>query len=658
MQGIVEANSGTTVATYAGPVALVSQSHAICSSLVDWGLRNQIGFSAVLHIGSRPDTRWGEIIDSLGSDPKTRSIVIYMETVGDARAFLSAAREVALDKPILLIKGGRAEAGRRVAERHGGASPASDAVLDTALRRVGVLRVHELEDVFHITDALARQPRPAGPRLAIVTNAAGPAVLAADALAALGGQLASDLMDLGERAGADEYETAIDVASKDPNADGVLIIHSPQPGCEGVEIATRVTRFARLDGKPILATWMGSFNESSARSILNQAGIPGFSFPESAVRAFHYMWRYTYNLRGIYETPSLAEESHAAAGSAACLETVRQSGRTVLNETEWRDLLSAYGIPILEAKQPSMGYEFVLGLQVDPEFGPVLFFGAGGRLGSVLDTRVFALPPLNMTLARRFLEQSATFKVLEQLAQRDGFDVCALHAVMVRFSQLVLEQPLLSGLEINPLVIEANGLYAHAAHAQIHGLDVRVLPQPAIRPYPAKYASTVRLKDGTPLVIRPIRPEDEPALVRFHQTLSNESVYRRYFMPMSLEARTKHDRLTRMCFIDYDRQIAFVAEVPGEPGEIVGVGRNARCTTTNNAELAAVVSDAYQHRGIGRLLVERVIEFARDERLDALTAYVLAENFAMLSLLQKAGFRFSRHINPELMEGVLELPRS
>lgn len=273
-----------------GTVALISQSGAICTALLDWSLREQVGFSAFLSIGSMLDVGWGALIDYLGSDPNTQSIVIYMESVGDARSFLSAAREVALNKPILVIKAGRTEVAAKAAASHTGSLAGSDAVLDAAFRRVGVLRINELDDIFHMTEVLARQPRPSGPRLAIVTNAGGPGVLATDALISGGGQLAAlgeqaleslnrvlpthwshgNPIDVIGDAGPDRYEEAIKIAANDPNTDGLLVIMAPQAMSDPVEIAKRVVPFAHFEGKPILASWMGGEKASEGGNRLER----------------------------------------------------------------------------------------------------------------------------------------------------------------------------------------------------------------------------------------------------------------------------------------------------------------------------------------------------------------------------------------------------
>jgi acetyltransferase len=740
-----------------GSVALISQSGAICTALLDWSLREQVGFSAFLSIGSMLDVGWGALIDYLGNDPYTRSIVIYMESVGDARSFLSAAREVALNKPILVIKAGRTESAAKAAASHTGTLAGSDAVLDAAFRRVGVLRINELDDVFHMTEVLAHQPRPAGPRLSIVTNAGGPGVLATDMLIGLGEQLSTlsdetvdalnhvlpphwshnNPIDIIGDAGPDRYEAAVKIAAQDPNTDGLLVIMTPQAMSDPVKIAEKLTPFAKLPGKPILASWMGGERASEGESILNKAGIPTFSFPDNAVRAFHYLWRYSYNLKALYETPTLAEsDKNAAAQATALISPAQEQGRTLLTEFESKQLLQAYSIPtvptqlansaeaaarlaaemgfptvlklnsltvthktdvrgvklnLLDAEavkrafgeiqssvaekagaqhfqgvtvQPMVqmegGYELIVGSSIDAQFGPVLLFGLGGQLVEVFKDRALALPPLNTTLARRFMEQTQIFKALQGVRGRKPVDLARLERLLVRFSQLVLDLPMVQEIDINPLLVSSEGVIALDARVVLfpETTDLASIPKPTIRAYPSKYVEGVELRDGTKLTIRPIRPEDEPAVVRFHSTLSDESVYRRFFSQMKLESRIRHERLTRVCFIDYDREMALVAEQPRtstRPAEIIAIGRLVKSPLESEAEVAAIVTDSYQRKGVGRELVSRLVRFGREEKLERLVASVLTDNPAMRVLLEGQGFVFSSGQDPDILEGEMTL---
>ena len=730
-----------------GNVGFISQSGALCTSILDWSLREMVGFSAFVSVGSMLDVGWGDLIQYLGDDPRTNSIVMYMESVGDARSFISAAREVALRKPIIVIKPGRTEAAAKAAASHTGAMAGSDDVLDAAFRRSGVLRVNNISDLFYMSEILAKQPRPSGPRLTIVTNAGGPGVLATDALLTEHGELAElspesveklnaflpphwshhNPVDILGDAGADRYVKAVEIVAKDPSSDGLLVILSPQGMTHPAEIAEKLKSCARIEGKPILASWMGGADVAAGESILNRANIPTFPYPDTAARAFCYMWRYTCNLRSLYETPASTDDSadvttrREAAGRM--IQQVRDSGRSILTETESKRLLEIYGLPVLPTEiatseedavalagrfgypvvlklhsetithktdvggvkldlataasvresyraiqasvlekagsghflgvsvQPMValdGYEIIVGSTTDPQFGPVIVFGTGGRLVEVYKDRALGLPPLNTTLARRMIEQTKIGPALKGVRGRRSIDMAELERVLVRFSQLVVEQPWIREIDMNPLLAAPEKLLALDARVVLHGAAVREsdLPRPAIRPYPAQYVGAYRTKDGAEVTIRPISPEDEPLMVRFHQRLSERSVYFRYFHTMQLDQRVAHERLTRICFIDYDREMALVAEhrdaATGER-EILGVGRmtKVRGLTFNEpeeAEFAVLVTDDWQNRGLGTELLRRLIPVGRDEKLRRLTGEILVENRGMQKVCERLGF--------------------
>jgi len=726
----------------AGNVAFISQSGALCTAILDWSLREHVGFSAFVSVGSMLDVGWGDLIDHLGDDPNTHSIILYMESVGDPRAFLSAAREVALSKPIIVIKAGRTEAAARAAASHTGALAGSDEVLEAAFRRSGVLRVNSIADLFSMAEVLAKQPRPKGPRLAILTNAGGPGVLATDALSVHGGELATladstleslnaflpphwshnNPVDILGDAEPDRYAKAVEIVAQDSNSDGLLVILAPQAMTDPSETAEKLKRFSKLKGKPILASWMGGTEVLAGQEILNKSNIPTFPYPDAAVRTFQYMWQYSYNLRGLYETPAFVlgseEEGINRAGVQEIVQHVQESGRTLLNEYESKALLAAYSIPtvptfaartedeavelaekagypvvlkllsetithktdvggvqlrlgdaaavrkayhaietsVLEKTGPGNfggvtvqpmiqfhGYEIILGCSFDPQFGPVLLFGSGGQLVEVYKDRALALPPLNTTLARRMMEQTRIWTALKGVRGQKAVDFAALEQLLVRFSQLVIEQRRIREIDINPLLVSSEGMIALDARVVLHSSEVseEQLPKLAIRPYPSRYSYKWAMKDGTPVIIRPIRPEDEPLMVNFHHTLSERSVYMRYFHMLSLSRRVEHDRLTRICFIDYDRETALVVEHtdPATGGkEILGVGRLSKLRGVRGAEVAIIISDQFQRKGLGTELLNRLLQISRDEKLDFVAAEILRENPEMQRMVEKVGF--------------------
>ena len=728
-----------------GNVAFISQSGALCTAVLNWSLREMVGFSCFISIGSMVDVGWGDLIDYLGDDQKTRSIVMYMESVGDARSFLSAAREVALTKPIIVIKAGRTEEAGRAASSHTGSLTGSDDVLEAAFRRGGVLRVNNISDLFDMAEVLAKQPRPKGPRLAIITNAGGLGVLATDALISSGGELANlsqesmaglnellpphwshnNPIDILGDASPERYVATVEIAAKDANSDGVLVILTPQANTDPTRTAEQLKPLARLDGKPILASWMGGADVAAGETILNRSNIPTFPYPDTAVRVFNYMWRYTYNLRGLYETPILSQAPDSAQDrnvAEGLIQNARKSGRTLLNEFDSKRILQAYGIPVVETRmaleeeeaveaaenlgypvvlklasntiphkaqvggvllnladaaavrkaygeirstvqrdfgpdsfqgvtvQPMIrfdGYEIIIGSTLDPQFGPVLLFGSGGRLLNFYKDRALALPPLNMTLARRLMEQTSVYAALKNA--RTSIDLTALEQLLVQFSFLVVEQRWIKEIDVNPLLVSSERILALDARVIVHGADVSLesIPRMAIRPYPTQYVNAWTMQDGTPVTIRPIRPEDEPLMVKFHETLSERSVYFRYFHAMRLTQRIAHERLTRICFIDYEREMALVVLRTDEKGdqEILGVGRLINVHGTKEGEFALLVSDNWHHRGLGIELLKRLVDIGRQEKLTRIFGDILPENRDMLRVCDKLGF--SRHYSAE-----------
>jgi acetyltransferase len=722
-----------------GNVAFVSQSGALLTSILDWSFRENVGFSAFVSIGSMLDVDWGDMIEYLGDDPKTESIVLYMESIGNARSFLSAARDVALSKPIIVIKAGRTEAAAEAAASHTGTLAGSDAVLDAAFRRSGVLRVDDINDLFYMAEVLGKQPRPQGPRLTILTNAGGPGVLATDALIDGGGELTplspeamdafdeilpsawshSNPVDILGDADPERYAKSLEVAAEDENSDGLLVVLTPQAMTEPTRTAEHLRPYARDNRKPILASWMGGDAVAPGENILNEAGLPTFAYPDTAARVFNNMWRYSYNLKALYETPSLPEDEEGVPDREAAtdiVEETHQSGRVLMTEHGSKQLLSAYGIPTVETRvaetapdaveaaeeigypvvvklhsesithksdvggvhlgltdrhdvrdafeqirdnvtgqgfdgvtvQPmidrSDGYELIVGSSMDQQFGPVLLFGSGGQLVEVYKDRALGLPPLNRTLARRMMEQTKIYEALQGVRGREPVDLDALETLLVRFSQLVVEQPRVKEIDVNPLLARPGeeGLLALDARVVLHPYSTEEddLPTSAIRPYPRQYVGRHTMRSGEAVTIRPIRPEDEPKLVTFHERLSERSVYLRYASLMKLEQRVAHERLARICFIDYDREMALVAERTDEDGtdEIIGVGRLTQQPGRNEAEFAMLVIDDYQEEGIGTELLRRLVQVGEDEGLDRITADILQQNRAMQRVCEKLDF--------------------
>jgi acetyltransferase len=496
--------------------------------------------------------------------------------------------------------------------------------------------------------------------------------------------------------------------------------------------------YAKLENKPILASWMGGQEIEPGNAILNSVNIPTFYYPDRAARAFVYMWRYSENLRSLYETPTASADNNVVNYKSVekIIQAARKSKRTLLSEIEAAQVMAAYGLPMLDMRTATTAdeaakhaeqigypvvlklysrtithktdvggvqlnlrnaaavkkafaaiqksvtekvgrehflgvavvpmvslkdsYEVILGSSLDPQFGPVLLFGSGGQLVEVYKDRALGLPPLNATLARRMMEQTRIYTALKGVRGRKPVDLAALEQVLVRFSRLVVEQPWIKEIDINPMLISSEKIVALDARVVLHPPEMKEaeLPHPAIRPYPVQYVLPWKLKDGTAVTIRPIQPEDEPMLAKFHHTLSDRSVYFRYFSHLKLDQRIAHERLTRICFNDYDREIALVTERKdprtGEC-EIIGVGRLSKIRGTNEAEYALVISDRWQDRGLGTQLLRMLVQIARDEKLSRLVGRVLPDNREMQHVSKKVGLNVRHKPNDQESETEIRL---
>ncbi len=734
-----------------GHVALLSQSGAICTSVLDWAQGVNVGFSSFVSVGAMMDVDFADLIDYFGDDPQTHSIILYMESVGDVRKFLSASRSVARSKTIIAVKAGRTEAAAKAAASHTGALAGADAVFDAALRRAGILRVTTIPDLFNMSEILAMQPRPRGPALCIITNAGGPGVMATDALVEDGGALAvlgpetkaaldevlppfwshANPVDVLGDATPERYRQAVEVCSRDPNVQGLLVLLTPQAMTDPTATARELTPFARLEHKPILAVWMGGESVAAGQQALNRAGIPTFSSPEAAIRAFLHMVQYRRNQELLYETPAaLPEEADPDQERVRRLiAAVRGEGRTLLTEVEAKEVLAAYGIPVtptvacktadeavtaarrigypvvvkllsrtithktdvggvrlnlgdddavraafrtiqanVAAKGPAAfdgvsvqpmvkakGYELIVGSSVDPQFGPVVLFGAGGVLVEVFHDSALGLPPLNRTLARRLIERTKISRALEGIRGQRPVDMAALETLLVRFSLLVADFLEIAEIDINPLL---------AGPEQVVALDARVLlcppdlpperrPRLAIHPYPNQLVSRFTMEDGTKVTVRPVRAEDEPLIVALHASHSERTIRMRFF---SLVKTLSRESLIRLCHLDYDREMALAAveQTPSGP-RILGVSRYHLDPETKEAEFAVVVGDRWQGKGLGQHLMGKLIEVAVDRGVRRLYGSVLRENEPMLELLRDLGFTVSPTAEHDIVEAVRDL---
>lgn len=355
-----------------GKIALISQSGALCTSILDWSIKNNVGFSNFVSIGSMIDVGFADLIDYFGQDKDTESILIYMESLNEARKFLSAARAFSRTKPIIVLKSGRSSEGAKAAKSHTGSLAGDDAIFDAAFERAGIIRVRTVVELFHVAKSLAMQKQPENSRLAIVTNAGGPGVLAVDALVGAHGELAQlekktinnldrflpaawshgNPIDILGDADSTRYSQAVKSALADKNTGAILIILTPQAMTDPVGIAKKIVSIAKNNktGKPILASWMGGFGVLKGREILEKGNVPIYRSPEDAIKTFMYIRSYAKNLKLLYETPATIPHAFKpkTEENKKILKNIIKEKREVLTEAESKELLANYGIPVVK----------------------------------------------------------------------------------------------------------------------------------------------------------------------------------------------------------------------------------------------------------------------------------------------------------------------
>ncbi|HUL36350.1 MAG TPA: bifunctional acetate--CoA ligase family protein/GNAT family N-acetyltransferase [Thermodesulfobacteriota bacterium] len=719
-----------------GNIAFISQSGALGSAILDWAVDEHVGFSMFASLGSMIDVDFGDLIDFLGDDDDTRSILLYMEGVGNAKKFMSAARSFAMRKPIIVLKPGRFTESAKAARSHTGAMAGDDAIYEAAFKRAGVVRVKEIADLFDAAEILDSRKLPRGPKLAIVTAAGGPGVMATDALIDLGGELAGlsdesmqrlnqllptfwskgNPIDVLGDADAGRYAGAIDVCLGDPGIDGVLVIYVPMDTAPPDEVARAVIDNAKEAWKPIITAWMGAKEVRAAMEKFAQNNIPSYETPEEAVRAYVNMYRYRRNLELLYETPAelAVHEAPPKEHLKELIKRVIGEGRTLLNEKESKEFFANYGIPTtipsithhveeavavareigypvaikivspdvthksdvggvaveinsdeqlrqayggmltrVKERAPKaliegvtvqkmiegIDYELILGSKKDKDFGAVILFGMGGITAELIRDFSIGLPPLNQTLAKRLMEETKAYKLIQGWRGKPPANIEELETTLVNFSNLIVDFPEIGEIDINPLAISGGKLCA---------LDARIIldkdciesaspyPHLVITPYPTRFIMPWSLLDGTEVVLRPIRPEDEPLEREFLSTLSEESRRTRFF---SAFKNISHEWLVMFCNIDYDRQIAMVAEVKeNEERKIIGVARLIINPDFSSGEIAVLVHDRFQRKGVGQKLMEMVIKIGRWKGLHEIYGEVLTDNEKMLKLCRKLGF--------------------
>jgi acetyltransferase len=717
----------------AGRLALVSQSGALCTAILDWAKPHQLGFSTVVSLGNAADVDFGDVLDYLAVDRQTDAILLYMEGIQDARAFMSGLRSAARAKPVIVLKVGRHQRGVQAASTHTGALIGSDDVFDAALERAGVVRAMTFGQLFAAAEILSTNKRVNGDRLAIVTNGGGPGVLATDRAE----DLRIQVPDLGDRimqaldkelpphwsksnpvdllgdSPPELYGKAVTACLEDPSIDGVLTLLTPQAMSEPTAAAEQVIEAARKHrDKPVLACWMGWNQVQEARQRFADNQVPHFITPERAVEAFAYLARHHLNQRLLLQTPGPLSDARTpdVEGARMIIDAALEEGRSQLTDTESKAILSAFritsnptlqahtateavvaaesvGLPVvMKITSPQISHksdiggvrtniqtavevraafremmdrvkelrpeaelwgvtvetmcnsssarEMMVGVKSDPVFGPVIAFGAGGTMAEVLRDRAVALPPLNAVLAERLINRLRVSRLLKAYRNLPAVNERAVLATLMRVSEMVCELPQIREMDINPLFVDTERAVAVDARITVSRSmqPIGHYEHMAIHPYPSHLVQKLHLADGTPIEVRPIRPEDADAEQQFVRSLSPEARYLRFMQ--NIDELTP-EMLVRFTQIDYSREMAMIARTADRQ---LGVARYMVNPDGETCEFAISVLDDWARKGIGTMLMEALMDAARQRGIRVMEGEVLKENARMLSLMKSLGF--------------------
>jgi acetyltransferase len=749
-----------------GDLCVISQSGAIATGLVEWAALRGIGFSAIVSIGDSIDVDFADLLDHFAVDRGTRAILLYIESVKDARKFMSAARAAARAKPVLVVKSGRHAAGAKAAMTHTGALAGSDAVYDAAFRRAGFIRALDLDELFAAAETLGHLSSNvssnissdasllAGNRLAILTNGGGIGVLAVDRLADLGGALAeisptamkkldaalppiwsrANPVDIAGDADAERYAAALERLLEDDANDAVLVMNVPTAlasaavAAHAVVAATERHRRNIAPPKPVFAVWVGGGERAS--EIFDRTGIPDYATETEAVAGFMHLVQYRESRRQLMAVPPSLPQDFAPDDRAvrplieAALREHGQDGYAWLDPIVIAKVLAAYGIAItaatlardpdeaaaaarphlakgdavvLKIQSPDIVHksevggvrlnlttetavrdaaadilrraraakpdariigvtvfpmvvrpkarELIIGIADDPTFGPVMVFGQGGTAVEVIDDKALALPPLDLALARSLIARTRVSRILKAYRNVPAADETAIALVLVKLAQLAADFPEIREIDLNPVLADETGVIAVDARIAVARFEPRWAgplsgnPRFAIRPYPKTWERHLALPDGSKIFVRPIRPEDEALYPTFMTAVSDEDVRLRFFAPIK---EFSHGFIARFTQIDYARAMAFIA-IEEATGQMLGVVRIHADSEYRTAEYAILVRSDLKGHGLGWLLMELMIEYARAEGLQSIRGQVLQENRTMLQMCRQLGF----HITPD-----------
>ncbi|MEZ9821847.1 bifunctional acetate--CoA ligase family protein/GNAT family N-acetyltransferase [Shewanella sp. 10N.286.45.A1] len=739
-----------------GKIAFVSQSAAICTTVLDWANNKGIGFSSFISLGDANDIDFDELLDYLGRDSKTDAIMLYIDSVNEKRLFLSAARAASRNKPILVIKSGRSAEGTSAAKLHTGGVAGNDAVYEAAFRRAGMLRVNDLIELFAAVETLAHSTPLQGERLGIISNGGGPAVLALDELILSGGKLpplAADVyqklnallpkswsgqnpVDIGGDSDASRYAKSLEIMMDSDNLDAILILHSPSALGESVQvaqaIADTIAKHPNRNRVNILTNWSGEDSAYEARRLFSKSGIPTYRTPEGAVGAFMHMVEYRRNQKLLQEVP-LSIPDNIPANTAVAREKLQlalSKGKTILETHESSSILGAYGLKTIDTwfantaeeavnLAKKAGYPIALKVQSpdihhksdvhgvmlnltsdsevehaakaiidrvislnpdakieglivqkmaltagaqeirvavanDPVFGPAILLGEGGSEWDPTQDASVALPPLNMTLARYMVIQALKTKKLKDRHLPLGLNMNALCVLLTQISHLIIDCPEIASLDLNPVLCAGESITLLDVNIQLHQEPVDNAARLAISPYPKELEQLATLKNGNEVMLRPILPEDEPKHLAFDNSLSDEDRYKRYF---GVRSKMTHEEMAVLTQIDYAREMAFIATAKGDDGEDITLGAIRASIDPDNteAEFAMAVRSNFQGQGLGKLLLEKLINYYKANDTLVLTGFTMFENRNMASLAKHLGFTVTFDMEERLIKMHMDL---
>ncbi|NOY94952.1 MAG: GNAT family N-acetyltransferase [Chlorobi bacterium] len=728
-----------------GHVAFISQSGALCTSVLDWAYEANIGFSYFVSIGNSMDVNFGDLIDYFGQDPTTKSIVLYVESLANARAFMSAARAFAREKPIIVYKSGRFPESAAAAASHTGAMASEDSIYDAVFHRAGLARVYDFGNIFDFTDLVGRKRIPKGNNLAIVTNAGGPGVMATDSLISWGGKLVKlseetmqklndylppfwshgNPIDVLGDATPERFAKSTEIVLEDKNVDAVLVLLTPQAMTAPTETAKAIAELAPKTSKTIMAAWLGGASMREGMAVFNNAGIAAYGTPEQAIRAFMTLSNYSKNLEMLFETPKEVPVSFSYNRLDLREKYIKNIFRKakILNEDDSKMLINDYGIDtthpqpaateneavkianekgypvVLKIYSPDITHksdvggvalnikddemvqatfrnmvktaaekrpdaridgvtiqkmvdikdaiELIVGIKKDPVFGTVMLVGMGGTTAELFKDKRLEFPPLNEQLARQMLQSLKIYPLLTGYRGSKPKNIDKLIEVLIRMSYLAADYPEILELDINPLLVTHDDVIALDARIVV---DEKLLETPAkeyshliLRPYPESLITESVLRDGTKVTLRPIKPEDEPMWMELLASCSKESIYSRFRYDFHFDS---HKVATQFCFIDYDREVAIVAEVEEEGRKkLIGVGRLIADPDVEVMEYAILITDNWQQKELGYTLTKYCMKIAIDRGIKRLIAETTNDNKPMLAVFRKLNFKI--HFNED-----------